>query len=71
MSQEVPPSPQEAIPLIESTLRTLGCPEEKSEIMASQLDKRARQLAEQKNRTYQSALQHLLEVVKRGSSGQS
>ena len=44
----------------------LGCPAEKSEEMAAQLDKRARQLAEQKGRTYEEALVHLLELMKQG-----
>ena len=34
-------------------LAALGCPEEKSAEMAAQLDKRARQLAAQKGRTYE------------------
>ena len=34
--------------------------------MASQLDKRARQLAEQKDRTYEEALAHLLGLMKQG-----
>ena len=38
----------------------LGCPAEKSAEMAAQLDKRARQLAAQKGRSYEEALQHLL-----------
>ena len=34
--------------------------------MAAQLDKRARQLAEQKQRTYDEALKHLLELMRQG-----
>jgi len=34
--------------------------------MARQLDKRARQLAEQKRRTYDDALAHLLGTMKQG-----
>jgi hypothetical protein len=44
----------------------LGCPPEKSAEMASQLDKRARQLAEQKGRSYDEALQHLLTLMRQG-----
>jgi hypothetical protein len=44
----------------------LGCPEEKSVEMASQLDKRARQLAERKGRTYDEALQHLMGLLRQG-----
>jgi hypothetical protein len=47
-------------------LVALGCPAEKSADMAAQLDKRAKQLAGQKNRTYEEALQHLLTLMKQG-----
>ena len=47
-------------------LVALGCPADKSAGMAAQLDKRARQLAEQKGRTYEEALQHLLTLMKQG-----
>jgi hypothetical protein len=47
-------------------LTTFGCPPEKSAAMAAQLDKRARQLAEQKRRSYDDALQHLLDLMKQG-----
>ena len=49
-----------------SVLVALGCPQEKSAEMAEQLDKRARQLAEQKNRSYEDALTHLLTLMKQG-----
>jgi hypothetical protein len=48
----------------------LGCPPEKSPEMAAQLDKRARQLAEQKGRSYDDALVHLLELMRQGGSAQ-
>ena len=48
------------------TLTALGCPAEKSAEMAVQLDKRARQLSEQKGRTYEEALAHLLALMKQG-----
>jgi hypothetical protein len=48
------------------TLTTLGCPPEKTVEMAVQLDKRARQLAEQKGRSYKEALQHLLSLMRQG-----
>lgn len=44
----------------------LGCPPEKAAEMAAQLDKRARQLAEQKGRTYEQAMAHLLGLMKQG-----
>jgi hypothetical protein len=53
---------------LESLLERLGCPPAKCTEMASQLDKRARQLAEQKNRTYDEALAHLLDLMRQGWS---
>jgi uncharacterized Zn finger protein len=47
-------------------LTQMGCPAEKSREMASQLDKRARQLSEQKDRTYEEAIVHLLKLMKQG-----
>ena len=47
-------------------LEALGCPADKSREMAEQLDKRARQLSAQKDRTYQEALLHLLHLMKQG-----
>lgn len=44
----------------------LGCPEGKSLEMASQLDKRARQLAQRKGRTYDEALKHLIGLMRQG-----
>ena len=49
-----------------SLLVTLGCPPEKSGEMASQLDKRAKQLAGQKGRSYEEALAHLIGLMKQG-----
>ncbi len=56
-----------------AALVALGCPSEKAEIMAVQLDKRARQLAEQKKRSYEEALAHLLSLMRQGwaASGNS
>ena len=51
-----------------SILVTLGCPEVKSKEMAEQLDKRASQLARQKNRSYEDALAHLLQLFQQGSA---
>jgi len=51
-------------------LAAMGCPREKSAEMAAQLDKRARQLAEQKGRSYEHALAHLLELMRQGWSAQ-
>lgn len=49
-----------------TVLVALGCPREKSAEMAAQLDKRARQLAEAKNRSYDEALEHLLKLMSQG-----
>ena len=49
-----------------SLLVAMGCPEQKSAEMAAQLDKRARQLAEQKNRSYEEALAHVLGLMRQG-----
>jgi hypothetical protein len=55
-------APEEIAPLLEA----LGCPPEKSLEMACQLDKRAKQLAETKGKTYEEALTHLLSLMKQG-----
>ncbi|HXT10944.1 MAG TPA: hypothetical protein VN873_05215 [Candidatus Angelobacter sp.] len=49
-----------------TVLVALGCPQEKSAEMAAQLDKRAKQLAVEKNRTYDEALEHLLKLMAQG-----
>jgi hypothetical protein len=52
--------------LLAKALERAGCPPEKSGEMAAQLDKRARQLAEQKGRTYEDAIKHLLGLMAQG-----
>jgi hypothetical protein len=47
-------------------LVAMGCPPEKSMEMASQLDKRARQLMELKGKSYDEAIQHLLALMRQG-----
>lgn len=47
-------------------LVALGCPPEKSPELAAQLSKRAMQLAEQKHRTYDEAIEHLLGLMRQG-----
>jgi hypothetical protein len=47
-------------------LVALGCPPAKSAEMAAQLDKRARQLAEEKGRSYEEAVTHLLTLMRQG-----
>lgn len=47
-------------------LVALGCPAERSLEMASQLDKRARQLSAEKGQTYDQAMTHLLGLMRQG-----
>jgi hypothetical protein len=49
-----------------AVLSAMGCPPDKAADMAAQLDKRARQLADQKNRTYDDALTHLIGLMAQG-----
>ena len=49
-----------------TALVALGCPPEKSAEMAAHLDKRARQLAAQKDRSYEDSLAHLLKLMQQG-----
>lgn len=49
-----------------TALTALGCPREKAPEMAAQLDKRAKQLAAEKGRSYEDALTHLLELMRQG-----
>ncbi len=53
---------------LSALLVSLGCPADKSTEMAAQLDKRARQLAEHKDRSYEDALAHLLNLMRQGWS---
>ena len=49
---------------LEQALQQFGVPEDKAPDMAAQLDKRARQLSEKGDRTYNQALLHLLNLMK-------
>jgi hypothetical protein len=49
-----------------AVLVSMGCPEDKSEEMAAQLEKRARQLSEQTGRSYEEAMAHLLKLMQQG-----
>jgi hypothetical protein len=51
---------------LSKVLVAIGCPLDKSLEMAAQLDKRAHQLAEQKGRSYEDALAHLLGLMRQG-----
>lgn len=49
-----------------SLLQAMGCPTDRCPEMAAQLDKRARQLAAEKGRSYDDALTHLLGLMRQG-----
>ena len=51
-------------------LLALGCPKDKAEEMALQLDKRAHQMAKEKNQSYEEAMQHLLGLMRQGWAAQ-
>ena len=53
---------------LSAVLAAIGCPPEKCDEMAAQLDKRAHQLAGMKGRTYDEAITHLLELMRQGWS---
>ena len=51
---------------IAKVLESLGCPAEKSEGMARQLDRRARMDAERKGISYDAAFEHLVGLMAQG-----
>ncbi len=51
---------------IAELLQRLGCPPEKSDEMAAQLDRRAKMDSERKGVSYESALQHLVGLMAQG-----
>lgn len=59
-------APEMDLGQLAAALVSLGCPQSKSAEMAAQLDKRARQLSSLKDTTYESALTHLLGLMKQG-----
>jgi len=44
----------------------MGCPADKCAVLAAQVDKRATQLAAEKGRSYEDALEHLLRLMQQG-----
>lgn len=63
-------SPEE-LQALEAALRSMGCPPDRCGEMASQLDRRAAQLAEEKGKSHQEALVHLLGLMARGWAAQA
>jgi hypothetical protein len=51
-------------------MEVLGCPPTKSVEMAAHLDRRARQLAQQRGRSYEEAVAHLLNLMRQGWAAQ-
>lgn len=51
---------------LSGALARLGCPEDRCDLLASQLDKRARQLSDMKGRSYEDALVHLMSLMQQG-----
>ncbi|MDA7511732.1 hypothetical protein OAH23_11740 [Verrucomicrobia bacterium] len=47
-------------------LRQFGCPPNKTDVLAAQLDKRAHQLASVKGKSYEESLMHLLRLMRQG-----
>ncbi len=57
--------------LLAQALEGMGCPPGKCDEMAAQLDRRARQLAGHKGRSYEAALTHLLSLMSQGWSAKN
>ena len=52
--------------LLKQMLVALGCPAEKCDEMAAQLDKRARQLSEERGDSYDRSMAYLIGLMKQG-----
>ena len=52
--------------LLKQMLEALGCPAEKCDQMAAQLDKRARQLSTERGDSYDHSMAHLIGLMKQG-----
>lgn len=55
---------------IAGLLKAMGCPPEKCEVMAAQLDKRVGQLMQERGWSYEHALAHLLKLMSGGWAAQ-
>jgi hypothetical protein len=58
-------------PELADLLGKLGCPREKCDAMASQLDKRARMDSKRKGISYETALEHLVSLMAQGWAAQA
>lgn len=63
---DAPYSQNKELSQLATLLRQFGCPEDRTDILAAQMDKRARQLAAQKGRSYEESLMHLLRLMRQG-----
>jgi len=56
--------------MLAQALVAVGCPSSKASEMAAQLDKRAHQLAAERNQSHAEALAHLLGLMRQGWAAQ-
>ena len=63
---KAPCSGSKELSQLAALLGQFGCPVDKTEVLASQLDKRARQLASEKGKSYEESLMHLLRLMRQG-----
>lgn len=66
MSAPNPIASEAELNQLAALLQQFGCPSDRAAVMASQLDKRARQLCEDKGKPYPEALAHLLKLMRQG-----
>ena len=59
-------SPENPVPQLPQILQQLGCPPEKCQEMAAQLEKRARQLSAERQQSFEEALAYLLGLMQQG-----
>lgn len=75
MTDEAPPvdpgTPAMSLDQLAEVLVRLGCPSDRCEAMAAQLQRRAEQLAGKTGRTQTEALQHLLLLMRQGWSAKA
>ena len=59
-------APQIDLNQLAAALTAIGCPADKSAEMAAQLDKRARQMSQEKATSYEESMTYLLGLMKQG-----